>query len=171
MSMPAFGPLHEPFSPEHFTPFAAGVLRVRPEAERFPPRPASPQAGEALLTRLESGPDRLRNALDGHDVPRAAPVLLKARMWEAWLACALQRLGEGRPFKVGGNLMIRVPPDPTVASGCDAFAGERAENMAVVRGRGAALWEQGSPPGTAHQVLAAMAALDDGWVELLRGER
>ncbi|MFL5382888.1 MAG: hypothetical protein ACJ8GN_10275 [Longimicrobiaceae bacterium] len=163
-----------PDDPSWASPFAIRAMFLRPTPDAAADRPASAAAGEALLATLEGAPAELDAASAGVEEYQALAVFRNAMIWESWLAYALERLADGGPLKVGGNIMGRLYGPPSVESFRESYAGQRSANAATARERGPGLWAQaagGLPRLTAHQVLASIAALDAARLALLREER
>ena len=163
-----------PDDPSWGSPFAARAMFLHPHTDAVVDHPASAAEGEALLARLEDAPAELDAASAGAEEHQSLAVFRNAMIWETWLSYALDQLATGGPLKVGGNMMVRLDGPPSVESLRERYAALRSENLVTARERGPGLWAQaagGSPPLTAHQVLASIAALDAERVTLLREER
>jgi hypothetical protein len=164
----------DPDDPSWGSPFAVRAMFLRPEPDVVAEQPPSATEGEALLARLEGAPAELHAASAGVEEHQALAVFRNAVIWETWLSYALDQLATGGPLKVGGNLRFQLNGPPSVELFRERYAGQRSANAAMARERGPGLWAQaagGSPPLTAHQVLASIAALDAERLALLREER
>jgi hypothetical protein len=161
-----------PFDPG-FSPLAMLAMQIHPEPAEFPERPPSAADGEALLARLAAAPDEMRAAADGTDDASAAAVLRSALFWESWLDHALGQFAAGGRLKVGGNVIVHLPDDPSPAGVAAQFARSRGEHVAELRRRGVALWSERASgmdgaPIPAYPLLSAVAANDVRRLELLR---
>jgi hypothetical protein len=162
-----------PFDPYSVSPLGLLAMRIRPCPEPFPERPPSPADAEALIERLASAPGQLREAAMASEEASVSAVLESGLYWESWLEYGLGQLASGGRLKLGGNVIIRVSDDRSTAGLLDHLARGRAANVAELRGRGPALWDQRAI-GTdeagmaAYPLLSALAANDAERVALLR---
>lgn len=157
-----------------------------PLFEEFDARPASGEAAEALLSRLERAPAELGQAAVSLYGSRRMMMLAAALISEQWLGDALDRLRDGRTFSKDRDPDISVLGAPPGADAVAFEAGDagrlaerlvemRANNVAAARREGPAFWDLYGldEEGTlvhAHQVLAGMANLDEVRLTAIRGE-